>query len=293
MVYEDEALVAINKPSGLLCHPSPGYWESGTVMHALEGRERLEGFSAISEEMMAHRQSYTGEADSFIPRCVVHRLDKGTTGIMVLAKSPKAEQALADAFRRHTARKTYLALVCGRPDASRRGCSPDARSGDGAVLVNAPVAKDASRPGKMLSGAAASSGSVAGSAKVARSVVRLHAHCERSGLSLVSVMPATGRTHQIRVHCAHVLGAPLLGDEAYGGGGAAARAVRDALGAAGKQKRPALHAAGLDVAHPTANGSPLRLRATLPQDMAAVAAAAWPDLDLSDMRAWPVLPLGA
>ena len=290
VVHEDEALLAVNKPAGMLCHPSPGYWDSGTVVHALRGRQRLAGFSELSDQMLEHRQSHTGEADSFIPRCVVHRLDKGTTGVMVLAKTPAAERALADSFRRHTAKKTYVALLCGRPT---RGCGcSDACGGGGALVVNAPVAKDASRPGKMVSGGAATRTS---SAKAARSIARLHAHCERTGLSLVSIALLTGRTHQIRVHCAHVLRAPLLGDDAYGGwAGTAARMAREALGAAVElRKRPALHAAKLDVPHPN-GGAPLRLRAEMPPDMAAVAAAAWPELDLSGgdaLDAWPVLPI--
>jgi len=77
VLFEDEHVIAINKPPGLLCHPSPGYWDSGTIVHALPNRQRTPHFSPIPDEMMSARLDPTGEDDSFIPRAIVHRLDKG------------------------------------------------------------------------------------------------------------------------------------------------------------------------------------------------------------------------
>ena len=91
VIHEDEHLIAINKPAGLLCHPSPGFWEHGTVVHALGARERTPGYSELGAHMLEARRSYTGEADSFIPRAIVHRLDRHTTGVMLVAKTELAE----------------------------------------------------------------------------------------------------------------------------------------------------------------------------------------------------------
>ena len=94
VVFEDDEVLAINKPAGLLCHPSPGFWDRGTVVHALPTRQRLPGFSPLSPEMLGERRSNTGEADSVIPRAIVHRLDRGTTGLMGLAKTARHLQVL-------------------------------------------------------------------------------------------------------------------------------------------------------------------------------------------------------
>ena len=92
VVYEDQHMIAINKPAGLLAHGSHAAMERGTVVHALSARARVAGYSPIGAHMLEARQSQTGEADSFIPRAIVHRLDRGTTGLMLIAKSELAEQ---------------------------------------------------------------------------------------------------------------------------------------------------------------------------------------------------------
>ena len=179
VVFEDDEVLAINKPAGLLCHPSPGFWDRGTVVHALPTRQRLPGFSPLSPEMLGERRSNTGEADSVIPRAIVHRLDRGTTGLMVLAKTARAEAHLAAQFKGRTTRKAYVALLHGAPSGGdrppRQPGAPRPRprprpplaaiSSDlaeptlvmyppqiptpGETFVDAPIGKDPQRPGAM------------------------------------------------------------------------------------------------------------------------------------------------
>ena len=282
VVHEDEHLIAINKPAGLLCHPSPGFWEHGTVVHVLGSRERTPGYSEISAHMLEQRQSYTGEADSFIPRAIVHRLDRGTTGLMLIAKTDLAETRLAEHFKRRTTAKTYIALLCGRPhDTAALSCQRiEVLDERGAHLrVEAPIGRDAARPGKVI---------VAPSGKPATSIVHVHAHeRDKSGrrpdLSLVSVELLTGRQHQIRVHCAQCLGAPLANDDAYGG------ARLDGL----PKSRPMLHAWAMKVPHPSAQGagaeSQLDVHAPLPEDMQRLISMHFPSLDVNDPSSWPTI----
>ena len=134
VVHEDAHVLAINKPAGLLCHPSPGFWESGTVVHELPRRQQLAGYSPIPDEMLAERLSRTGEADSAIPRAVVHRLDRGTTGVLLLAKTPAAEAHLARQFKLRTTRKRYVAVLRGRlrvRQGTRIVCDDGGGDGDG------------------------------------------------------------------------------------------------------------------------------------------------------------------
>jgi len=239
--------MAINKPAGMLCHPSPGYWDHGTVVHALGGR--------IPAKMQKHRESYTGEDDSFIPRAIVHRLDKGTTGVLLVAKSPAAEQSLTEQFKGRSMKKRYVAVLLGHPGGSSRSST---------IHVNEPIGRDPARPGKMI---------VTADGKVAKSVVRVHAYSEERDLSLVTVELLTGRQHQIRVHCAH-LGAAVADDADYAEGSAlqAFRKVFKKL----PSKRPLLHCWRMQLAHPTRAQEPLTVRAPLPPDMRSVLARLWP-----------------
>ena len=116
-LYEDEALLVVAKPAGCLCHPSPGHWDAGTVSHAVVGR--------VPAPMLAERGDHK-EKDSFIPKCLVHRLDAGTTGALLLAKTEAAARSLTAQFRDKTAasaatdkgsglaRKTYVVVLRGR-----------------------------------------------------------------------------------------------------------------------------------------------------------------------------------
>lgn len=279
VVYEDEHLIAINKPAGLLCHPSPGFWDHGTVVHALGARQQIPGFSEVSEKMLAARQSHTGEADSFIPRCIVHRLDRGTTGVMLIAKSEIAEAQLTEHFKQRTTSKTYIALLSGRPrDTAAAGYTQISalESGDG-WRIEAPIGPDRTRPGRM---------EVAAGGKPATTVLRVHAHCHTQSLELclVSVELLTGRQHQIRVHCSQCLGAPLANDDMYGGPRVEGVA----------KKRPLLHAWSMAVPHPaTKDGtstSMVHARAPLPEDMRLLVSRHFPLLDADDPSGWPRLP---
>lgn len=274
VLHEDHDVLAINKPAGLLCHPSPGFWESGTVFHALEQRQRLAGFSVIAPEMLEARQSHTGEDDSFIPRVVVHRLDRGTTGLMLLAKTPRAEMRLAEAFKGRTTSKWYVALLAGRIEPRRAGDAGRVRLDGTALHVDLPIDKDAARPGKMVVGRGG---------KSAQSVLHVHGWSAEANATLVTVQLLTGRQHQIRVHCAH-LGAPLVNDDAYGtADGVRAWRQRCAGLARG---RPLLHAWSMEVPHPGEQGGTLAVRAPLPPDLADAIRRVFPDAG-DDPAAWP------
>jgi 23S rRNA pseudouridine1911/1915/1917 synthase len=278
VVHEDEHLIAINKPVGLLCHPSPGFWDHGTVVHALAARERTAGYSEIGVHMLEARRSHTGEADSFIPRAIVHRLDRGTSGLMLIAKSELAEERLTEQFKRRGTSKTYVALLCGAPrHTAAPACSRiQLLDGGASFRVDAPIEADPSRPGKMIVGPRG---------KEAASIVHVHAHSMRGPqeLCLVSVELLTGRQHQIRVHCAQCLGAPLANDSAYNGARLAGVA----------KNRPLLHAWAMNVPHPAARGAdappPLDVRAPLPGDMLALIAQHFPELVAADPSSWPRL----
>merc|ERR1712008_513876 len=277
---EDEGLLALSKPAGVLSHPSPGYWDGGTVAHSLVGR--------ISEEMLCQRPGH-GEKDSMIPRAIVHRLDKGTTGVMVVAKTLEAEKALSDVLRvgkkdsssnMGRARKVYVALLTGCPNEhfSEFGGSPEGMSKIPQCLtVNASIGYDPSDPKRRA---------VVPDGQAATSVVHVHRHSPVGrGIALVTVELLTGRMHQIRVHCAHG-GMPVVGDGVYGDRRSNV-ALRKSLGTTVLSKtsqRPLLHAWALDLPHPV-DGKPLSLRAALPDDMSRVVAELWPDLAL-DPAVW-------
>jgi 23S rRNA pseudouridine1911/1915/1917 synthase len=170
------------------------------------------------------------------PVTIVHRLDRETSGVTVLARTAAAAAALSDAFRDGAVEKSYLAL------ASRPPAPPSGR-------VDAPLGPDPLRPGRRAV--------VAGGGAAATRYETLRAG--PSGTALVACHPETGRTHQIRVHLAH-LGAPLLGDARYGG----PRRVLEV-----SVPRVMLHARRLALRHP-ATGAPLVLEAPVPDDFAAV-----------------------
>jgi 23S rRNA pseudouridine1911/1915/1917 synthase len=274
VVHEDDEVLAINKPAGLLCHPSPGYWDRGTIVHLLASRQRVEGYSPIAPEMLESRQAPTGEADSFIPRVIVHRLDRGTTGLLLVAKTPAAEAHLAAQFRARSLQKRYVALLVGRPRSEGSGLTS---RGLGVTEVDLPIASDPARPGRVVVGQGG---------KAARSVLHLHAVDEAQHVSLVSVELLTGRQHQIRAHCAH-LGAPVANDGDYGSE-AGVLSFQQGLGKL-PRGRALLHAWSLSVPHPTQGQPPLTLRAPLPADMLSIVSQLWPSLPV-DPAAWPHLP---
>jgi 23S rRNA pseudouridine1911/1915/1917 synthase len=218
IVFEDEHLLVINKPVGLVVHPAAGHW-GGTLLNGL----------------LAHH-----EAAQQLPRAgIVHRLDKDTSGLMVVGKSLQACTALTRAIAAREVHRRYRALVWGHP--------PEA------VRIDTPVGRDPVSRVRMA---------VVHSGKPAMTDVRTLATVdwisETGGadrtISAVECTLHTGRTHQIRVHMASRRW-PLVADALYGGA--------PALGL----QRQALHAVRLELAHPL-NGEPLTFEASLPPDMA-------------------------
>ncbi len=218
----DAQLVVVDKPAGLLSE------------HDRSGAPSLE---SLVPGLLARR----GERRTDVR--LVHRLDAGTTGVMVLARTPAATRALNAAFAAGQVHKTYLALCVGRLAE--------------AVRVDAPIGRVAG----------ARHGVVAGG-KPARTVVEPIAVGERA--TLVRARPETGRTHQIRVHLAH-LGHPLLGDRAYGGPGYSEGVPPQPIG------RPMLHAQRLELVHPR-TGESVSFSAAPAADLIALAEAygVWP-----------------
>lgn len=228
VLFEDESIVVISKPAGMASHPAPGT-RHGTLVAAL-----------------LHRWSLgEGWPDPQRPG-IVHRLDKDTTGVMVVAKTPEALQGLAVQFQERTVRKSYLAIVRGVP-----------RETSGSVDL--PIGRDPQNRKRMQA--------VTGQK---REAVTPWAVLERFGgqrpaAALVECKPRTGRTHQIRVHMA-CLGHPLIGDEVYGSRRVPAGASGAMRAALLEFPRHALHASRLEINHPV-GGRPLRFEAPLPEDM--------------------------
>jgi 23S rRNA pseudouridine1911/1915/1917 synthase len=218
ILHEDADLIVLDKPAGLVVHPAPGH-ARGTLVNAL----------------LHHCRELAGVGGVLRPG-IVHRLDRSTSGVLVAAKNDAAHQSLAEQFRDHTIERRYLAFVRGLP-------------GSDAGRVERAIGRHPSDRKRM---------SVAGRrGREARTDWRVLRRFARSALSLLEVAPATGRTHQIRVHLASA-GLPILGDPVYGRG-----AGRPGCG------RPALHAARLGFRHPR-TGERLLFEAPLASDLAAL-----------------------
>jgi 23S rRNA pseudouridine1911/1915/1917 synthase len=220
LVYEDDHLLVVNKPAGLVVHPAAGH-ASGTLVNGL----------------LHHDQSLEQ-----LPRAgIVHRLDKDTSGVMVVARSLVAHSALVEALQQRTVKREYIALARGLITAGRTIEEPIARH---------PV--DRKRMAVQAGGRQA----------VTHFTVRerYRAHC------LLDVRLETGRTHQIRVHMAHIRH-PLVGDPVYGGRMALPGGICESLEQALRGfRRQALHARRLSFEHPV-SGEPMVFEAPLPEDL--------------------------
>jgi 23S rRNA pseudouridine1911/1915/1917 synthase len=221
ILYQDADLAVINKPAGLVVHPGAGH-ASGTLVNAL----------------LHHVRDLSGIGGELRPG-IVHRLDRGTSGVMVIAKNDAAHQDLTRQFHDREVEKEYIALVWGVVQAGRR--------------IDAAIGRDESNRQKMSA-----------RAKHARTAVtRITRAHHMPGLTLCQVAIHTGRTHQIRVH-AQYAGHPLAGDDKYGDPEVNKR-LRDQAGL----RRLFLHAASLEFAL-DAGRTPYVLSAPLPPDLLAV-----------------------
>ena len=224
VVFEDDHLIVVNKPAGLVVHPAAGN-PDGTLVNALlhHCRGQLSGINGVARPG------------------IVHRIDKNTSGLLVVAKSDAAHEGLARQFADHSITRAYLAVCAGHPVppmgtiAGRIGRSDANRKKMAVLPPNSARGKHAVTHYKTL---------------------KLLRDC-----ALIECRLETGRTHQVRVHCASI-GHPLLGDPTYGRTPAGLRPLLKQLGFA----RQALHAASLGFDHPI-TGERVDFRAELPSDM--------------------------
>jgi 23S rRNA pseudouridine1911/1915/1917 synthase len=224
ILHEDADIVVVNKPAGMVVHPGAGH-ASGTLVNAL----------------LHHISDLSGIGGELRPG-IVHRLDRGTSGVMVVAKNDAAHQELSRQFHDREVEKEYIALVWGDVHAGRR--------------IDAPIGRDESNRKKMSA-----------RARRSREAVTRIVYAERvhPALTLVRVAIHTGRTHQIRVHLS-AIGHPIVGDSLYGG---VHRRVPGDLRAITHMTRPFLHAARLAFLHPSGHRR-MEFESPLPPDLQKV-----------------------
>jgi 23S rRNA pseudouridine1911/1915/1917 synthase len=223
ILYEDSDLVVIDKPAGMVVHPAAGH-DSGTVVNAL--LHHIDDLSGIGGELRPG---------------IVHRLDRGTSGVMIAAKNDAAHQELARQFHDREVEKEYIALVWGLVQQGRR--------------IDEPIGRDPGDRHKMST-----------RARRARSAVTRVTQAEYlRGVSLLHVAIATGRTHQIRVHLS-AIGHPIVGDSTYGG---VHRRVANDVRAVQRLGRPFLHAARIAFTHPTEQRR-MEFTSPLPTDLQSI-----------------------
>jgi 23S rRNA pseudouridine1911/1915/1917 synthase len=224
ILYQDQDIILVDKPAGMVVHPAAGH-AGGTLVNAL----------------LHHVGDLSGIGGEKRPG-IVHRLDRGTSGLMVVAKHDRAHQELARQFRDREVEKEYLALVWGEVMAGRR--------------IDAAIGRDPANRKKMSA-----------RARRSREAVTRIVRAEHFGraLTLVRVAIHTGRTHQIRVHLSSI-GHPVVGDALYGG---VHRRVPGDLRAVTHLERPFLHAARLAFRHPL-DERPMEFESELPEDLKRV-----------------------
>ena len=224
IVYQDKDLVVVDKPAGMVVHPAAGH-ASGTLVNAL----------------LHHVTDLSGIGGERRPG-IVHRLDRGTSGLMVVAKNDAAHEELSRQFRDREVEKEYIALVWGEVQAGRR--------------IDAPIGRDPGNRKKMSA-----------KARRSREAVTRIVKAQKFGvvLTLAHIAIHTGRTHQIRVHLSDI-GHPIVGDPLYGG---VHRRVPGDLRAVRHLTRPFLHAARLAFTHPTEKRR-MEFTSPLPDDLQRV-----------------------
>jgi 23S rRNA pseudouridine1911/1915/1917 synthase len=223
ILYQDSDLIVVDKPAGMVVHPAAGH-SSGTLVNAL--LHHVDDLSGIGGEKRPG---------------IVHRLDRGTSGLMVVAKHDAAHEELSRQFREREVEKEYYALVWGEVQAGRR--------------IDAPIGRDPGNRKKMSA-----------RARRSREAVTRILRAERlKALTLIQVAIHTGRTHQIRVHLS-AIGHPIVGDPLYGG---VHRRVPGDIRAVTHLDRPFLHAARLAFTHPR-DGRRMAFASELPPDLQRV-----------------------
>jgi 23S rRNA pseudouridine1911/1915/1917 synthase len=230
IVFEDDELLVVNKAAGMVVHPAPGH-RSGTMVNAL----------------LWHVPDLAGVGGRARPG-IVHRLDRDTSGLLVVAKTDRAHRVLSDALRAREVKRFYLAASWGHLSESPQ-------------IVDAPIGRDPRARKRM-----------AVSEDGRNAVTRFEVLERWSRADLLQVALKTGRTHQIRVHLAHI-GHPVIGDPVYGLGwerglGGPSRRWVDELSR--RVRRQFLHAAELSFVHP-GSGEVVHFRAELPDDLASAA----------------------
>jgi 23S rRNA pseudouridine1911/1915/1917 synthase len=223
VLYEDSDIIVVDKPAGMVVHPAAGHAE-GTLVNAL----------------LHHVDDLSGVGGVLRPG-IVHRLDKGTSGLMVVAKHDRAHQALSAQFAGREVDKEYIALVWGVVQAGKR--------------IDAAIGRDPHHRQRMSTRAS----------HAREAVTRITRAEHLHGVTLAHVAIATGRTHQIRVHL-QAIGHPVAGDALYGG---TRRHLPAHLKVLGRLERPFLHAARLAFSHP-ADARRLQFEAPLPSDLQQV-----------------------
>lgn len=242
VLYEDEHLVVINKPPGMVVHPARGHW-SGTLASALQ----------------YHFGPWLSTAGGPTRPGIVHRLDRDTSGAILVARNEVAHARLSAQFAARTVEKEYYALVSGSPDRDRD-------------WIDQPVGVHPQQRVKMA---------IRPQGPAGRAACTFYEVAERfRGFAALRIFPKTGRTHQVRVHLSHI-GCPVLCDRQYGG-----RAMLTQGELSGKPEddrvllaRQALHARRLCFRHPT-SGKAMEIEAPLPADICAV---------LAGLRTWRTL----
>jgi 23S rRNA pseudouridine1911/1915/1917 synthase len=271
IIYEDEHMIVLNKAAGMVVHPATGNWD-GTVVNALAyylanespyGSGDFVGSNLLDEN--TDPTGADGETVSFRPG-VVHRLDKGTTGVLVVAKTTHTLAELSSSFAARTVKKTYMAVTVGNPGTRATIDRPIGRHPvhrQRMRVVPDPHRKDSSgmAPKDRLSASPSQTGR--------RAVSHVDMLAFDGRLSVVQVRIETGRTHQIRVHLQdrHT---PIYGDDVYG-----LSDWNKRLSKTHAIERPLLHAYRLEVDHPV-SGERMVFTAPLAEDMKTIARAVWP-----------------
>lgn len=228
IAYEDAHLIVVDKPAGMVVHPAVGNI-TGTLVNALLHHCAKNGGGTLSGINGVARPG------------IVHRIDKDTSGLLVVAKSDAAHEGLAVQFAAHTVHRRYIAVCAGHP-------SPQQGT------INARVGRSDADRKKMTV--------LPNNSSRGKSAITHYTVMERlDDAAVIECRLETGRTHQVRVHCASI-GHPLLGDPAYGRTPKSLRPLMERLGFA----RQALHAAELGFVHPV-TGENIRFRSDLPSDM--------------------------